>query len=190
MHPLETWITEYFFFFKYMTWSCSSFSIHIFIPRYTAMCVTWSPWCQKQHGWLCCLGTNYYQTHCVLNSYIPPRVSGGREGGVKHARGRKSEQIDTPIPTKCERERHRVISLCGAIRGCGFFTQGEQISWVCQAERGRSHNPEETAIYFQSAAGLTNNPAAHFYSLCPSPVRSSSSLKQDYEGEAASSTEK
>lgn len=33
---------------------------------------------------------------------------------------------DTPSPTKCE--RHSVMSLCGAIRGCGFCTQGEQIS--------------------------------------------------------------
>lgn len=27
------------------------------------------------------------------------------------------------------------MSLCGAIRGSGFFTQLGQISWVCQAER-------------------------------------------------------
>lgn len=42
-------------------------------------------------------------------------------------------------------------SLCGAIRGCGLYTQGGQISWVCLGERGRIHNPVRTAVYFHSA---------------------------------------
>lgn len=90
---------------------------------------------------------------------------------MKHARGGRVNRARMQRHTQSNKvwEPCRVMCLCGAIRGCGFFTKGEQISWVCLVEKGRSHNPEHTAGYFHSA-GLINSPVAQARSLCASRV--------------------
>ncbi len=106
-----------------------------------------------------------------------------REGKVSKARMYRHTQSNWVWET-C-----RVMSLCGATRGCGLFTQGAQISWVCLVERGRSHHPEQTVVYFHSA-GLTNSQAARSHSLSPFSCTFLQRFEARLGGEATSSTGK
>lgn len=85
---------------------------------------------------------------CLTPTFPPGWRERGRAEWTMPEKGRVSTSR-THRHTQSNKVRHMqgVMSVCGAIRGCGLSTQGEQISWVCLVERGRSHNPEQSLTF-------------------------------------------
>lgn len=131
--------------------------------------------------------SNHCQT-CWIPTSPPGFVEGGRcRGGVKHEGEGRVSRATTHRHTQSNKvwETLGVMSLCGAIRGCGLLYTGWTDKLSLPGRKGQE-SPSWTDSHWLHSAWLTNNPAAHFHSPSPSLslslVHFYSGFKQEIEG--------